>query len=136
MEKSYFLDGIWPSTDLESCDINAEAKAEMMKSIPRVPITVSLMTTGSPFIHQAIDKLINCENYSNLNHLFRVIAYVIHFIKECKKQPSECGSNVIRSEMNYAELLWIKAVQGCSFSSEIQYLKSPTFSWSIILGYF
>ena len=27
--------------------------------------------------------------------------------------------------MNYAELLWIRAVQRCSFPREMQYLKSP-----------
>ena len=126
------LSVVWPST--ESCDINAEAKAEMVKSIP--PITISLVTNSSPFIHQSIDKLINCENYSNLNHLFRVTAYVIRFVKKCKKQPSECGSNVIRSEMNYAELLWIKAVQGNSFAREIQYLKSPTFPCPVLVNQF
>ena len=71
----------WPNA--ESCDIGAEAKAEMVKSIP--PITISLVTTGSPFVHKSIDELINCENYSNVNHIFRVTAYVIRFIKKCKK---------------------------------------------------
>ena len=58
------------------------------------------------------------------------------FIKKCKKQPGARGCNVIRSEMNYAELLWIRAVQRCLLAREIQYLKSPTFPCPVLVNHF
>ena len=112
----------WPSTELS--DIDIEAKAEMVKTIP--PITHSLLTTGSPFVHNSIDELINCESYSSLNRLFRITAYVICFIEKCKRQSEAHGNYIFCSEMNYAELVWIKAVQCCSFGHEIHFLTSPS----------
>ena len=38
--------------------------------------------------------------------------------------------------MNYAELVWIKAVQRCSFTREIQYLKSATFPCPVLVNQF
>ena len=62
-----------------------------------------------------IEEVINCDNYSDLNYPSRVIAYVIHFVKKCWKQSEALGTYVLCSEMNNAELLWIKSVQFCSF---------------------
>ena len=106
----------------------------MVKSIP--PITLSLLTTGTIFVHRSIDELIKCENYSNLNCLYRVMAYVIHFIKKCRRQFEACGVYMSSFEMNNAELVWIKSVQLCSFGQEIQYLISPTSPCPILVNQF
>ena len=122
----------WPNT--KSCDIGIEAKTEMVKSIP--PITLSLLTTGTTFVHRSIDELIKCENYSNLNRLYRVTAYIIRFIKRCRRQFEACGVYISSFEMNNAELVWIKSVQLCSFGREIQYLISPTSPCPILVNQF
>ena len=63
-------------------------------------------------------------------------AYVVCFIKKCKKQPGACESNVTHSEMNNTELVWIRAIQRYSFACEIQYLKSPTFPCPVLVNQF
>ena len=44
------------------------------------------------------------------NSLYRVMAYVIRFIKQCRRQFEACGVYVSSFEMNNAELVWIKSV--------------------------
>ena len=106
----------------------------MVKSI--LPITLLLLASGATFVHRSIDELIKCETYSNLNRLYRVTAYVICFIKKCRKQSEVCGIYVSGLEMNDAEQVWIKSVQLCSFGQEIQYLMSPTSSCPILVNQF
>ena len=66
----------WPNTEL--CDTDIEAKTDMAKNIP--PITLLLLASGATFVHRSIDELIKCENYSSLNRLYRVTAYVIRSV--------------------------------------------------------
>ena len=122
----------WPNP--ETPKFNQEAKTEMVKNIP--PITYSMLATSSQFICQSIEELINCDDYSDLNHLLRVTSYVIRFINRCRNQSEARGTCVLCSEMNNAELLWIKAVQYCSFGREIHYLVSLTSPRPILVNQF
>ena len=99
----------WPT--IEAYDLNHKVQMEMAKDITL--ITLSLVTTNSTFVCQAIKEL---------HQLLHVTSYVIWLIKECRKQTHSCESSISHTEMNQSELLWIK-----SYSVMFLLIKSAIF---------
>ncbi|XP_011405271.1 PREDICTED: uncharacterized protein LOC100637172, partial [Amphimedon queenslandica] len=57
-------------------------------------------------------KIISIERFSSIKKLLRVTAYVFRFINRLR--GAECGNIITASEMNDAEMLWIKEIQESS----------------------
>ena len=61
---------------------------------------------------KSVDNLIDCEKFSDLLHLYRVTAYVLRFIGNCRKKSERNLSKYPTSiEMKKAQTVWIKANQ-------------------------
>ena len=76
-------------------------------------LTHSSSTTNEP---SSLDKAIVCENFSRLQRLLRVTAYVIRFVEQLK--PKLKNENIpfkadelTSLEISRAEVMWIKQVQ-------------------------
>ena len=69
------------------------------------------------------------NQYSSLNHLLRVTAYVFCFIRKLKWYSQDKVSDqnytiqLISHELSQAEDYWIRYVQAQSFARELQYFE-------------
>ena len=115
------IDSQWPANHVE--EMSNEIQTELVKNQPL--ITSSLLNTSMLESSQlTVEELIDVNQYSNLNHLLRVTAYVICFINQCLLRSSPPPTlEVTATEMNDAETLWIKSIQRKSFDTELCYLK-------------
>ena len=72
-----------------------------------------------------VHRIITPDNYSSLERLLAVTAYVQWFIANLKqRQPSKPTGPLNPAELNTVRLKWIKACQEQAFTSEISALKS------------
>jgi hypothetical protein len=61
--------------------------------------------------HVKLAEVIQCEGYSKLSKLLRVTAYVLRFIKSCKKPTNREVGELKVEEIQSALTLWHKGVQ-------------------------
>ena len=72
-----------------------------------------------------VHRIITPDNYSSLERLLAVTAYVQRFIANLKqRQPSKPTGPLNPAELNTVRLKWIKVCQEQAFTSEISALKS------------
>jgi len=83
-----------------------------------------------------LDEIIDISRYGYLNKLLRIIAYVLRFVNIVKGQqrshqrrrsprkPNHVNISLTASEIHQAETIWIKSIQGSSFSKEIDFLST------------
>ena len=72
-----------------------------------------------------LHRIITSDNYSSLEQLLAVTAYVQWFIANLKqRKPSRSTGPLNPGELNSARLEWIKACQEQTFTSEISAPKS------------
>ena len=65
---------------------------------------------------KGVDKVISIENYSSLEELFRITAWVRHFaqkliLKVRRSQAAPKANRLERQELLEAEKVWIEAMQ-------------------------
>lgn len=106
----------WPSWDMQSVSpLHVAALTAEEFVIPTPPIQNS---TG-------LHKIVTPDNYSSLERLLAVTAYVQRFINNLKQcQQSRTTGPLTPAEFNTARLKWIKTCQEQIFASEISTLKS------------
>ena len=60
---------------------------------------------------QNVDKILDCTRFSSFNSLLRTTAYVLQFIKSCRKGATNDSTiNLNATEVNHAEMCWIGCV--------------------------
>ena len=70
-----------------------------------------------------LDSLIDCTRFSSYLSLLKTTAFVVCFIRACQGQEYfNQGLILSATELNDAEILWIKCIQGQSFKEEIDCL--------------
>ena len=83
---------------------------------------------GREASRSGIHELINVNDYSDINKVFRLTAYVLLFVSKARKLDVQPAIN--RRLLNTAETLWIKAVQS-------SILETPRYiMWKSQLGIF
>ncbi|XP_077865242.1 uncharacterized protein LOC144351801 [Saccoglossus kowalevskii] len=65
-------------------------------------------------------------NYSNVNRLYRVTAYVLRFINRLKDKSLNYCKFISAEEMNHTETLWVKTVQHETFPELFTPLRKQT----------
>lgn len=120
----------WPTCPTSS-SVDNSASLELVKNPPR--IVHSLMNTADgSMLHVDIARVIDCHQYSNLNRLLRVTAYVLRFLRNLEnrvKRRMQISTEVLTKELTATELtnsetVWVRTVQAVAFAEEIQYLNS------------
>lgn len=124
----------WPKESNTSQTDNATILQEVTKQRNFVH---SLATTNE--VNDAtlnLDDIFDISRYRNLNKLLRVTGYVLRFVNIVKGQqrshqqrlrPRNKSNHVkalTASEIYQAESIWIKSIQGSSFSKEIDFLST------------
>ena len=79
-------------------------------------------TVNNLGVHQCID----IDRYSKLSKLYRVTAYVLRFINNCKKTSPRLNTPLTAVELNHAQKLWIKSVQQETYYNELSNLQSKS----------
>lgn len=83
---------------------------------------------------QNIVPIIPIERFSSYNHLKRVTAWILRFIKNCQhKDPSirnSCPPMV--TELQTAERYWIKLIQSTHFEDDLMYKESNVFPSQVL----
>ena len=91
---------VWPSHKNET-----EPPAECLQEIK------SSTLTNLTAIEASTAAIIDCNRYSSLQRLLRVTAYVKQFVHDISQKERITGP-LSTNEMQEAELLWIKEMQG------------------------
>ena len=120
----------WPEDPLIPNNIEA-VNSELVKNQPNV---YHSLVTNDPDIKETrvqLDKVIECNKFSSLTRLLRVTSYVLRFIYNLKKSvPGEhthdkhLSKELTASEIEHAEILWLRTIQASSFTEEIVFLSS------------
>ena len=87
----------------------------------------SLVTNNAQSSGLDLSKVVEVDHFSSLKKLLRVTAYVMRFINALKIKQGGQSANSIpielsASEVKLAELMWVKSIQGQSFSNEISFV--------------
>ena len=91
---------MWPSHKSET-----EPLAECLQEIK------SSTLTSLTALEASTAAIIDCNKYSSLQRLLRVIAYVKRFVHNISQKERITGP-LSTNEMQEAEILWIKEMQG------------------------
>nr|XP_042913479.1 uncharacterized protein LOC122273488 [Parasteatoda tepidariorum] len=83
----------------------------------RKVVTLNLKTVS-------IQPLLNLDNYSDLNKVFRITGYIFRFIHNCKAAHEKRIGAITASELTNAETYCIKVVQRIEFEKEYLDLKN------------
>ena len=111
----------WPQDPLRSSSDNDEAYTEMMKNLaPIVHSLPGLSMNGLLNIEEVIDP----QTYSTKVKLLLVTAFVVRFIKKCRKQPCTRSVELTVDELKEAEKTWIRCIQSTAFVEEIDCLQT------------
>ena len=103
---------IWNHSEILHLQIDEEVVTESCM--------VSQSNTAVPGIH----NIINVSNYSTLERLLRVSAYVLRFIGNIKSGAVQNTQSLAVHDINKSLSLWIHSSQQTSFSKEIHSLHS------------
>ena len=74
----------------------------------------------------SLSKVIEIKRYSSFKFLLRVSAYVLRFIKNVRKHNQNTHPVLEASELQLAEMSWIRSIQYEVFPEAIGYLKQLT----------
>jgi hypothetical protein len=74
-------------------------------------------------IHIQVDKSTLLFNYSNLDRLQRVTAWVIRFAHNCRNQEKRVTPYLTGNELQEALMVWVKVTQTDVFSKDIDLIK-------------
>ena len=117
----------WP--ELINPQPNDHTLAELAKN-PAQDTTHVLTTVACNGLLN-LNNIIDCQKFSKWSVLLRVTARVLRFIETCKGTPLKAlnvqysnDSELEAAELERAETLWIRSIQGEAFENEIKYLKS------------
>ena len=115
----------WPKCPATS---QIESK-EVLQEIVKQPANVvrSLVTNNAQSSGWDLSKVVEVDHFSSLKKLLRVTAYIMRFINALKtKQGGQSANSIPKelsaSEVKLAELMWVKSIQGQSFSNEISFV--------------
>ena len=118
----------WPNM----CSIPASdiTNAELIKK-PTVTTHILLNTGCNKIKFPMLDEIIDCTQYSKLDKLLGVTAYVLRFVNILRRNNRNQGSNHDRrqltvEEIDNAEKLWIRSLQAKSFLMELAFLQSQS----------
>ena len=98
-------------------------------SIPHTDSSEEICTVCQlAVIDQGATPIIPIDRYSNYNHLKRVTAWVLRFIRNCRDHVNckEKSPNLNTSEILEADQHWIRFSQRENFSLEVEVLKTNT----------
>ena len=123
----------WPR-DQPTADTNEAALSEVVKNPPNVVHVLASCEEITTEVNLA--EIINCQQISSLDRLFRVTAYVLRYVDILKRRTSTRKSRMKEEstkederELNSAEIiraesLWIKTVQASSFKDELKFVQN------------
>jgi hypothetical protein len=103
--------------------------AKQSSNVVRSPV----ITNDEQSTEFDLNKVIDSNRFSSLSRLLRITAYVLRHIHALKirkgraqdKHPVNRNlEQLTASEVNLAELLWIKSIQSLSFGKEISFVIS------------
>ena len=106
-----------------------EATREIAKQPSNIVRSLLMANDVQPAVLD-LNKVIDIERFSSLRKLLRVTCYVLRFVnalktKKLDKQTvAKRSEHLTSSEARQAELLWIRSLQGQSFSNEISFISS------------
>ena len=116
----------WPKCPATSQIESKEVLQETMKQPANV--VRSLVTNNTQSSGLDLSKVVEVDRFSSLKNILRVTAYVMRlFINALKtKQGGQSANSIPKelsaSEVKLAELMWVKSIQGQSFSNEISFV--------------
>ena len=123
-----------PETEWPKIRIMQEETEHVLQEAKRntPEITHSMVNASSDESATNLWDIIDSTRYSSLMKLLRVTAFVMKFISnfmnrsKTKQNRDSVKVEVNASNINDAEVLWIKSIQANSFGNEIRYLKRKT----------
>ncbi|GFR28923.1 integrase catalytic domain-containing protein [Trichonephila clavata] len=74
-------------------------------------------------INKVSEFLLNLENFSNLQKVYNITAWVLRFLNNIEKRKTKISGELTAPEIEKAELDWIKQTQQFIFNREIDSLK-------------
>lgn len=109
----------WPHSPIV---VDDNSKALIAPELEKKLVLVA--TKSAPFLSNAKGELL--EQYSSVTKLYRVTAWVMRFIKNCRGKTAKCIDPLTADEILDAEYLWLKQVQQTHFSEELGCLEDAT----------
>ena len=115
-----------------------EAQAELSKNPSTFTQVLTSQGNSNGQYRICLSELINCSQYSNIERLLRVTAYVLRFINRSRGDEDSacCGSSLDTKEITDVEILWIRSIQYLSFDHELQYLLNSNGTRPLLINQF
>ena len=116
-------------------DFIDEAQAELSKNPSAFTQVLTSQENTKGQYRICLSELIDCSQYSNMERLLRVTAYILRFINQLRgdKNSALC---VDAREIIDAETRWIRSIQYRSFDHELQYLLKPSGTRPLLIDQF
>lgn len=88
--------------------------------VPEESKNISVLVTNNS--DNFLDSLIN--NYSSLNSLKRILAYILRFIHNCRVSQQRISGHFSYTELHSSLLVFVKRAQYVAFSNEVHKIKT------------
>ena len=115
----------WPKAPIGSELETEVAMKEKLKTEPNITHAMVVSERGS---QPHIEKVVDLERFSDKGKLLRTMAWVLRFVSNLKRYVNKEELNkeklVSVTEINAAEIMLVRSIQGESFADEINYLLS------------
>ena len=83
----------------------------MLKTFREVKVYFSETESKIKSEDFGIESVIDPKRFSNLYKLFRITAYVLRFVGNCRNKLRQEPRDITTKEINKARLLWVKQIQ-------------------------
>ena len=119
----------WPKCPATGGTETNEVTQEIAKQPSNIVRSLLMTNEEQPAVLD-LTKVIHIDRFSSLRKLLRVTSYVLRFLdalktkKLDKRTVARRSEHLTSSEVKQAELLWIRSLQGQSFSNEISFISS------------
>lgn len=109
-------------------DITEEAQVELARTPSAFTQVLMSQEVTSRQYGISLENLMSCSQYSSLEKLLRVTAYILRFVNQVKgvKTMDTCELSLRPAEIVDAETLWIRSVQLTAFERKLQFLLKPS----------
>lgn len=113
----------WPKAP---CGSELEIEVAMKEKLKTEPNITHAMVTSERGSQPHIEKVVELERFSDKGKLLRTMAWVVRFVSNLKRSVNKEELNkekmVSVTEINAAEIILVRSIQGEFFPNEISYL--------------
>lgn len=121
----------WPICSVSNQNENDQALRELVKQPPNLVRSLQVSANKSSRPGLNLSNIFDMDRFGNLRKLLWVTAYLLRFVNALKSskrvEQSQVKGNskcLIASEIEEAEMLWLRSIQALLFAKEIEFLSA------------